>query len=192
MTNFDTIKKIRATMDTSFIMNAYIQSRINNPNQENATSDSGIDGKAYELAVRAYIMGIKDAQKIISRGVKSQGKEDIRFTKQGKRYTCEIKTACGAIETAEKNQYIIYCPTVDVDFPAEIQGYIFTREEWKEFIEVYNGRGSFVRVDKKGHKHIQSFYVSEDIRPKASKAIARYIEEVLFDMPTIEEFFNEE
>jgi hypothetical protein len=32
--------------------------------------------------------------------------------------------------------------------------------------------------------------VSESKRPKASKAIARYIESVLFEMPTVEDFFN--
>lgn len=164
-------------MDTVKIMREYINSK--------SDSDSGVYGKAFELAIRSYIMGRK------VKTVKAQGKVDIRFTFDGKRHTCEIKTACGEIEQAASNQYIVYCSNVDPDFPAEQQGYIFTREQWIDFINGYTGRGSFVRVDsKRGHTHIQSFYVSETIRPKASKAIARYIEDVLFEMPTVEDFFE--
>lgn len=164
-------------MDTIKIMKAY----LNGKNEK----DNGADGKAFEIAIRSYITG--RAQKT----VKKQGQTDIRFTFDGKRHTCEIKTACGEIETAESNQYIIYCANVDTDFPAELQGYVFTREQWKAFINGYTGRGSFVRYDsKRGHSHIQSFYVSDTVRPKASKAIARYIESVLFDMPTVQEFFG--
>ena len=148
--------------------------------------DNGADGKAFEIAIRSYIIGREQKK------VKEQGKTDIRFTDEnGNRHTCEIKTGCGEIETAENNQYVIYCPNVDIDFPAELQGYVFTREQWKAFINGYTGRGAFVRYDsKRGHCHIQSFYVSETVRPKASKAIARYIEGVLFNMPTVQEFFG--
>lgn len=164
-------------MNTIEIMKAY----LNGKNEK----DNGADGKAFEIAIRSYITG--RAQKT----VKKQGQTDIRFTFDGKRHTCEIKTACGEIETAESNQYIIYCANVDTDFPAELQGYVFTREQWKAFINGYTGRGSFVRYDsKRGHSHIQSFYVSDTVRPKASKAIARYIESVLFDMPTVADFFG--
>ena len=164
-------------MDTIKIMKAY----LNGKNEK----DNGADGKAFEIAIRSYIMG--RAQKT----VKKQGQTDIRFTFDWKRHTCEIKTACGEIETAESNQYIIYCANVDTDFPAELQGYVFTRDQWKAFINGYTGRGAFVRYDsKRGHSHIQSFYVSDTVRPKASKAIARYIESVLFDMPTVADFFG--
>lgn len=154
-------------------------------NEKNAL-DSGMYGKAFEIAIRSYIMGRE------AKAVKAQGKTDIRFTFDGSRHTCEIKTACGEVEQTAKNQYVIYCANVDPDFPAELQGYVFTREQWIDFLNGYNGRGSFLRVDsKRGHTHIQSFYVSETVRPKASKAIARYIEETLFDMPTVEEFFED-
>ena len=164
-------------MNTINIMHNHIDNADSN--------DSGIYGKAFEIAIRSYIMNRT------AKGVKAQGKTDIRFTFDGKRHTCEIKTACGEIEQCAGNQYVIYCPNVDPDFPAELQGYVFTRNEWLSFVNGYTGRGSFVRIDKKrGHAHIQSFYVSETIRPKASKAIARYIEEVLFDMPTVADFFG--
>lgn len=160
------------------IMNDYLNTNTN-------TSDNGRSGKAFEIAIRSYIMNRTAAR------VKAQGKTDIRFTFDGSRHTCEIKTACGEIEQAAKNQYVIYCANVDTEKPAESQGYIFTREEWIDFVNGYNGRGSFIRVDsKRGHSHIQSFYVSEDIRPKASKPIARYIAESLANQPTVEEFFN--
>jgi hypothetical protein len=160
------------------IMRDYLNTNTN-------TSDNGRNGKAFEIAIRSYIMNRT------AKSVKAQGKTDIRFTFDGSRHTCEIKTACGEIEQAAKNQYVIYCSNVDINEPAESQGYIFTREEWQAFVNGYNGRGSFVRVDtKRGHAHIQSFYVSESIRPKASKPIARYIAESLANQPTVEEFFN--
>ena len=164
-------------MDTIEIMRAYLEDKGNN--------DDGKNGKAFEIAIRSYI-----SHRTV-KTVKGQGKTDIRFTFDGKRHTCEIKTACGEIEQAASNQYVIYCSNVDTDFPAEYQGHVFTREQWIDFINNYPGRGSFIRYDKKrGHSHIQSFYVSETIRPKASKAIARYIDSVLFEIPTVDEFFG--
>ena len=160
------------------IMHEYLESKA-------SMTDSGAFGKAFEIAVRSYIMGRN------VKTVKAQGKTDIRFTFDGKRHTCEIKTACGEVDQCASNQYVIYCANVDIDFPAEQQGYVFTREQWIDFLDGYTGRGKFLRYDeKRGHSHIQSFYVSETVRPKASKPIARYIESVLFEMPTIEEFFQ--
>lgn len=164
--------------DTITIMKEEVSKRSN--------EDFGINGKAFEIAIRSYIMDRR------VKAVKAQGKTDIRFTFDGSRHTCEIKTACGDIAQAERNQFVIYCPNVDIDFPAEEQGYVFTREQWHDFVNGYTGRGQFTRLNKaRGTLQIQSFYVSETIRPKASKAIARYIESVLFDMPTVEEFFSE-
>lgn len=147
--------------------------------------DSGKEGKAFEIAIRAYISGREPER------VKAQGKTDIKASANGKRLTCEIKSACGEIETAEKSQVIIYASYVNAAEPAEKQGRVFTREQWKEFLNGYDGRGQFIKHDeKRGHDHIQSFYVSETVRPKASKPIARYIERVLESQPTVEEFFN--
>lgn len=160
------------------IMNNYTTNKAN-------SLDSGINGKAFEIAIRSYIMNRTQAR------VKAQGKTDIRFTFEGSRHTCEIKTACGEIEQAAKNQFVVYCPYVDTSKTAESQGYIFTREEWQAFINGYTGRGSFIRVDeKRGHAHIQSFYVNENVRPKASKPIAKYIWNACENQPTVEEFFN--
>lgn len=163
---------------TNTIMQEFVNARTN-------AQDSGIYGKAFEVAIRSYIMQRQ------AKAVKSQGKTDIRFTFEGSRHTCEIKTACGEVDQVASNQFVIYCPNVDINEPAEAQGYVFTREEWIEFVNGYTGRGSFLRYDsKRGHAHIQSFYVSESVRPKASKPIARYIAEVLEGLPTVEEFFG--
>lgn len=146
--------------------------------------DDGAVGKAFEIAIRSYI------QKRLAVRVKPQGKTDIRLTLDGKRLTCEIKTACGDIATAASNQVVIYCPMVEDGVPAEEQGRVFTREEWMKFVEGYEGRGSFTRADKQGRLHIQSFYGSETVRPKASKAIRRYIDEVCEGQPTLEEWLG--
>lgn len=152
--------------------------------ERTTTADSGAEGKAFEIALRSYI----SKREVFT--VKAQGKTDIRATADGTRYTCEIKSACGEVETAEKCQLILYAPVVDIFAPAESQAYVFTREQWREFLNGYEGRGKFLREDsKRGHLHIQSFYVSETIRPKASKPIARYIWEVCEALPTVEEFF---
>ena len=150
--------------------------------------DSGRLGKAYELAVREYLSG--RAQK----AVKSQGKNDayFSFNLDGKRktVTVEIKTACGEIDTADRSQFIIYCPEVQTTEEAETQGFVFTRDEWRAFINGYDGRGQFVKVDsQRGKKHIQSFYTES--RPKASKPIANYIWETCLDRPTVEEWKEE-
>lgn len=173
---------------TVTVMEDYIKSRFANSGKK-ALTDFGIMGKAFEIAVRAYLMNYSKSYSKLR--VKPQGKTDITVTKDGKAYTCEIKTGCGNIETASKNALIIYCPNVDITFPAELQGYVFSREQWTAFINGYTGRGSFT-VKKPDGLHIQSFYVSDTIRPKASKAIARYIDGVLYDMPTIADYFNGE
>lgn len=175
-------------VNTVDIMHDYMMKRYHQSGIK-ALDDFGIMGKAYEIAVRAYLMNRSKSYGKLR--VKPQGKTDITVTIDGKAYTCEIKTGCGNIETASQNALIIYCPNVDIVFPAELQGYVFTCEQWKAFISGYTGRGSFTRKGSDG-LHIQSFYVSETIRPKASKAIARYIESVIFDMPTIAEYFNGE
>lgn len=170
------------SINTVTIMANYINGRMVNSGK--ARKDDGLTGKAFEVGTRSYIMQ-RTANK-----VKPAGKTDITFTYNGKRYTCEIKKACGEIEKVKNNKYVIYCPYVDINVPAEKQGYIMTREQWIEFIDGYNGRGKFTKIDNRGHEHIQSFYVSETVRPKASKAIARYIWEYMATLPTVEEFFN--
>lgn len=147
--------------------------------------DNSVMGDANECAVRSYIM----RRKVLK--VKRQGAEDIKFTHDGRRYTCEIKSACGEVEACADAQYVIYTPVVDPDFPIEFQSYVFTREQWEQFLNGYTGRGKFLRYDsKRDHWHIQSFYVSETVRPKASKPIADYIWSFVDELPTVQEFFN--
>lgn len=147
--------------------------------------DSGRIGKAFELATREYLSGREQT------AVRAQGKVDAYFsfkTESGRKsVTVEIKTACGCIDTADKSQYIIYCPEVDETTAAEAQGFVFSRDEWKDFVEGYEGRGAFLKVDsQRGTKHIQSFRSAN--RPKASKPIAEYIWDKCYDQPTVEEW----
>lgn len=159
------------------IMREYLERNTN-------ADDSGRAGKAFEIAIRSYIMGREQVK------VKAQGKVDIRLTFEGARRTCEIKTACGEIETVASAQMVIYAPVVDTEFPAESQAYVFTREQWLDFVNGYTGRGQFLRRDSRGHEHIQSFYVSETIRPKASKPIANYIWNTCYNLPTVDEVWE--
>lgn len=158
------------------IINSYLSNNYTNAN------DSGAIGKAFECAIREYLSG-----RSVS-GVKAQGKADAYFSfkVEGKRkqVTVEIKTACGEVEMADRSQFIIYCPEVDVNTEAEAQGYVFTREEWRAFLNGYTGRGAFLRHSSRGHDHIQSFRSAG--RPKASKPIADYIWATCKAQPTVE------
>ena len=163
------------------IMNDYINERL--AQSEKAKLDSGLVGKAFELGVRSYIMhrSVKN--------VKTANKTDIRFTYNGKRYNCEIKSACGELNGTEKAAYVIYCAEVDVNDYVEYQARVFTAEQWREFLEGYNGRGNFLKYDsKRGKYHIQSF--RSEGRPTASVPMRNYIDEVLFELPDLEEFFG--
>ena len=152
--------------------------------RESVLSDTGLFGKLGECLACSYITG----RKVLK--VKSQGKPDIKATLNGKRVICEIKTACGNITDAWRAQYIIYCPHFDGSVSAPDAFRVFTREQWLEFINGYNGRGQLIRKGSDG-LHIQSFYVSEKVRPGASKPIARYIASWCENLPTLREVFGE-
>ena len=147
-------------------------------------NDKGRFGKAYECAIREYLSGRP------VKAIKAQGKADAYFSfeanEKRKQVTVEIKTACGDIGTAHKSQFIIYCPEVDFTEDAEAQGYVFSRQEWIDFVNGYTGRGSFTRVNSRGELHIQSF--QSESRPKASKPIAEYIWSTCIEHPTVEEW----
>ena len=143
-------------------------------------ADNGKVGKAAELTIRHLTSGKTQSR------VKAQGKFDAYVTYKSedgrKSVTLEIKTACGDIATATRSQYIAYCPEVDERISLENQFFVFTREQWTEFVEGYTGRGKFLRLDKAGRLHIQSFRSTS--RPKASQPIADYIWNTCYEMPT--------
>lgn len=171
--------------DTIDFMNSYIGKRL--ANAETAIIDDGLVGKAFEVAIRYYMSGRKDYK------VKSQGKADIRSKVfGGKSETVEIKSACGRLDDslAKSVKWVIYCPDVDLNIEPEFQAYVFSKEEWIDFLEGYDGRGQFIRKASDG-MHIQSFYVSDSKRPKASKAIANYIWECCNNQPILADFYEE-
>lgn len=149
-------------------------------------ADSGRIGKAAELTLRTLTSG-----KTMTK-VKAQGKFDAYVTYKSedgrKTVTLEIKTACGDITTATRSQYIAYAPEVNGEDEIPGQFFVFSREQWTEFVEGYTGRGQFTRTDKQGRKHIQSF--RSESRPKASKPIADYIWATCFEMPTYSEWLE--
>lgn len=162
-----------------------IQQLINERN-ENPKS-TGILGKCFECAVKELLSGRHRTK------IRPQGKTDAYFTfkteDKRKCVTVEIKTACGEIDYCTKSQYIIYAPEVNLIDDIEEMGFVFTREEWVNFINGYTGRGKFTRVTPDGKTHIQSFYSTT--RPKASKPIADYIWNACFDQPTIAQWIEE-
>jgi hypothetical protein len=137
----------------------------------------GLLGDVWEAAIRYHFN--RQLQTVIKPGA-----YDIRSKRYGR---LEVKQACTEIPTGDFDS-IIYCPVVDVNRPAEGQAYIFTREEWEEMLEGYDGRGELLRWDSNRSKaNIQSFYGSETIRPKASKPIRRYLDRCCESQPTLEE-----
>ena len=159
-------------------------------NANAAAKDDGLTGKAAEVGIRSYMMRFRK----IAKRVKAQGKVDIVSTKfSGKAENCEIKTACGKLRDTLKEscKWVIYCPDVDFTFGLEFQFYVFSHDEWVDFLEGYDGRGKFLRTDSKGEIHIQSFYVSETKRPGASKPMADYIWNTCNMMPMLADFYEE-
>lgn len=172
-------------INTIAIMNEYIAMR--NGNSESAIADDGLIGKAFECAIRSYMAN----RRILT--VKSQGKVDIRSRAfDGTPSDTEIKTACGELDdTFRKScKWIIYCPDVDLELEAEYQAYVFSRDEWIDFLNGYTGRGQMLRKTTNGKTHIQSFYVSTDKRPKASKALADYIWDTCLEHESLANYYT--
>ena len=149
--------------------------------------NDGADGAACELAIKSFLFGRSVTK------VQSKGKKDAYFTvaidnDSKRKVTIEIKTACGRIDDCTASQYVIYWAEPDAFADVEHSAVVFTKEEWKEFVTGYTGRGSFVRHAKDGD-HIQSFRgLLSGARPKASKPIAEYIYSVCDTMPTLAEW----
>lgn len=149
--------------------------------------DSGAVGKSTECALRTFSSGRENLK------VKAQGRVDVYFAHGGKHYKTEIKTACGKItetlKTRTKTQVVVYSPHTFNPKHLSSEAYVFTREEWLDFVNGYTGRGSLTA--KRGDEiYIQSFYVSETVRPKASKPLARYIFEACQKQPTLAEWLD--
>ena len=143
-----------------------------------ADAHAGFDGDVLEMAVSYY------RAHRVKGGIRS-GKTDLRSAVWGK---VEIKSACGELPTGNYDT-VLYAPIVDYTKPLTEQVFVFTRDEWDAFLSGYTGRGSFLRIDSaRGKAHIQSFYGSETVRPKASKPIRAYIDAVCSGQPTLGDF----
>lgn len=174
--------------------------------------NSGLIGCVGELVIRAaalfYRKGYEGAFRAVP-CVKPQGKPDMIWnikdpeTGKYKDKTFSIKIGHGEVEEDIPEDYMVYVPSLDPEKPIYEQAYVFTREEWKEFLTGYPGRGAFLRYDKaRGFWHIQSMqefpytppegidFPSRKGAPKASGALLRYALSVCAMRPTYGAFLK--
>lgn len=150
-------------------------------------ANDGAIGSACELAVKSYLFG-----KTVNK-VQARGKKDAYFTialdgDSKRKVTLEIKTACGRIDDCEASQFVVYWPEPDADTDIEHSAVVFSKAEWKQFVNGYTGRGKFTRAASDG-LHIQSFRgIMTGVRPAASLPIANYIYEACEKQPTLAEW----
>ena len=154
-----------------------------------ARENSGKAGEACEMCFKSYTSG-RTVKKL-----RPAGKKDayVTFSVEGKRrsVTVEVKTACGRIDNCCDSDYIAYWPEPEEDIELEHSMVVFSREEWRAFLEGYTGRGKILHVRKDGETHIQSFRgIMTGARPKASLPIANYIYEVCEKQPTVAEWLE--
>lgn len=176
------VKALQAIADEKGIRNLIIDDFLRTIYSN--CKDDGIKGKASECCLNSVRTG-----RLYVR-VKSQNKHDGYKTIviDGKRYqvTIEYKTACGEITDCEKSDYIVYSPEVDTTTNGYDCFYVFTREQWKKFINGYPGRGQMLRYDRNGGYNIQSFRAPT--RPNASRPLAEYIWSTCKNQPTFREW----
>ena len=149
--------------------------------------DTGKNGDIAEMVIRSWLRRCSSVKSTVN-SVAAQGRTDVRVTRTvdgvTRRYTLEIKTACGEIGDIAKSHYVAYCPEV---FPGKNLSqifHVFTREEFQEMLASYPGRGKILRTNtKRGTVHIQSFRSSG--RPSASAPIRAYLDECCARMPTL-------
>lgn len=148
-------------------------------------------GKAAELSIRS-LLGNRFVDRINLTG-RYDGESALlgRWLGLGRSAVYEVKTACGELPL-RPTDCVLYCPLVDPDIPCSEQFYIFTWDEWQEMLNGYTGRGSLIRMDSaRGKAHIQSFYGSETVRPKASKPIADYLWTACNSHPVLADILEE-
>lgn len=139
--------------------------------------DSGLNGKAFECAIKSYITG----REILA--VSPAGEPDLIARYKGQEVSIEVKNGCCKTLDSMNADIVIYAPELDLTQPLEWQAYIFTKAEWHAFLNGYKGRGQLLKDDY--DRHIQSF--RSEGRPKASAPIREYIDTVCFDQPILED-----
>lgn len=139
--------------------------------------DSGLNGKAFECAIKSYIAG----REILA--ISPAGEPDFVARYNGKPVSIEIKNGCCKTLDSMGADLVIYAPELDLTQPLEWQAYVFTKAEWHKFLNGYTGRGQLLKNDY--DRHIQSF--RSEGRPTASAPIREYIDSVCFDQPILED-----
>ena len=174
--------------------------------------DDGAKGKSAEIAVKSYI----NPNSKVKSYVTPQAKDfDIFVREDRKQANIEIKTACGELAIIDelkdsimemissvypKSTYIIYCPEVVDNIPMEQQFFVFSRDEFIDMCESYDGRGSIVRVktptnnteySERGAYRLSFQSFRSEGRPKASAKIAEHIWDCCYNQPTLEQWIQE-
>ena len=174
--------------------------------------DDGARGKSAEIAVKSYI----NPDSKIKSYVTPQAKNfDIFVREDKKQANIEIKTACGELAIIDelkdsimemissvypKSTYIVYCPEVVDNIPMERQFFVFSRDEFIDMIESYDGRGSIVRIktptnnteySERGAYRLSFQSFRSEGRPKASAKIAEHIWDCCYNQPTLEQWIQE-
>ena len=174
--------------------------------------DDGAKGKSAEIAVKSYI----NPNSKVKSYVTPQAKDfDIFVREDKKQANIEIKTACGELAIIDelkdsimemissvypKSTYIIYCPEVVDNIPMEQQFFVFSRDEFIDMCESYDGRGSIVRVktptnnteySERGAYRLSFQSFRSEGRPKASAKIAEHIWDCCYNQPTLEQWIQE-
>ena len=174
--------------------------------------DDGAKGKSAEIAVKSYI----NPNSKVKSYVTPQAKDfDIFVREDKKQANIEIKTACGELAIIDelkdsimemissvypKSTYIVYCPEVADNIPMEQQFFVFSRDEFIDMCESYDGRGSIVRVktptnnteySERGAYRLSFQSFRSEGRPKASAKIAEHIWDCCYNQPTLEQWIQE-
>ena len=174
--------------------------------------DDGAKGKSAEVAVKYYI----NPNSKLNGFVTPQAKNfDIFVRENRKQANMEVKTACGELAIIDelkdsimemissvypKSTYIIYCPEVVDNIPMEQQFFVFSRDEFIDMCESYDGRGSIVRVktptnnteySERGAYRLSFQSFRSEGRPKASAKIAEHIWDCCYNQPTLEQWIQE-
>ena len=174
--------------------------------------DDGAKGKSAEVAVKYYI----NPNSKLNGFVTPQAKNfDIFVREDRKQANVEVKTACGELAIIDelkdsimemissvypKSTYIVYCPEVVDNIPMEQQFFVFSRDEFINMCESYDGRGSIVRVktptnnteySERGAYRLSFQSFRSEGRPKASAKIAEHIWDCCYNQPTLEQWIQE-
>lgn len=174
--------------------------------QSNFATHSGIFG---EVAENALVNKYENTKRIYCK--KADVRDLVLYTEKyynigsevyadGKKFykiNVEIKSGCGSLDNTPTADLVYYCPCVNMEIAVEKQFFVFTAEQWQNFLlcKNFNGKGKLLKYRNDGKIYIQAFYsdlYTYDIfsigRPKSSQKLSDYVWNFCFELPTVAEF----